>query len=169
MRKKTRLNIVERAIIAVPGFEEVAKKLEQQVVLRRQSMSALKNYISRIALVSLNFGWLPHEINEDEINEYLVGLARNSYVYIGSERAGRKAGTGYQRSLLPYLQKRKDGSHQRASSHMIPRRTPTHTFTFSTKLSRRPELIQFLEQVFLCPNRTKTGAKPSLKYFSWYI
>ena len=29
MRKKTRLTIVERAIIAVPDFEKVAQKLEQ--------------------------------------------------------------------------------------------------------------------------------------------
>ena len=40
-------------------------------------MSTLENYIRRIALVSLHFGRLPHEINEDEINEYLVGLARD--------------------------------------------------------------------------------------------
>ena len=77
MKKKTSLNIVERAIIAVPGFEEVAKKLEQQVVLRGQSISTLKNYIRRIALVSLHFSRLPHQISEDEINEYLVGLARD--------------------------------------------------------------------------------------------
>lgn len=77
MRTKTTLNIVERAIIAVPDFEEVAKKLEQQVVLRGQSMSTQKNYIRRIALVSLHFKRLPHEISEDEINEYLVGLARD--------------------------------------------------------------------------------------------
>ena len=72
-----RLNIVERAIIAVPGFEQVAKKLEQQVVLRGQSLSTLKNYIRRIALVSIHFNRLPDQINEDEINEYLVGLARD--------------------------------------------------------------------------------------------
>ena len=72
-----RLNIVEQAKIAIPGFDQVAKKLEQQVILRGQSMSTLKNYIRRIALVSLHFGKLPHEIEEDEINEYLVGLARD--------------------------------------------------------------------------------------------
>ena len=77
MKKKKGLNIVERAIIAVPGFEEVAKKLEHQVVLRNQSMSTFKNYIRRISLVSLHFGKLPHCIEEDEINEYLVGLAKD--------------------------------------------------------------------------------------------
>jgi len=77
MNKIKRLNIVERAQIAVSGFDQVANKLEQQVVLRGQSKSTLKNYIRRIALVSLHFGKLPHEIEEDEINEYLVALARD--------------------------------------------------------------------------------------------
>lgn len=72
-----KLNIVEQAKIAVTGFDQVAKKLEQQVVLRGQSMSTLKNYIRRIALISLHFERLPQEISEDEINEYLVGLARD--------------------------------------------------------------------------------------------
>ncbi len=77
MRKKTGLTIVERAIIAVPGFEQVFKKLDQQVTLRGQSQSTLNNYIRRIATISLHFGRLPEDINEDEINEYLVALARD--------------------------------------------------------------------------------------------
>ena len=75
MRKKTGFTIVERAIIAVPGFEKVAKKLEQQVILRGQSESTLKNYIRRIAAISLHFKRLPHQIEQEEINEYLVALA----------------------------------------------------------------------------------------------
>lgn len=77
MRKKTGLTIVERATIAVPGFEEVTKKLETQVALRGQSQSTLQNYIRRIALIALHFGRLPEQIDEDEINEYLAGLARD--------------------------------------------------------------------------------------------
>lgn len=77
MRKKSEFTIVERAIIAVPGFGEVAKKLENQVVLRGQSKSTLQNYIRRIALFCLHFGKLPQEIDEDQINEYLVALARD--------------------------------------------------------------------------------------------
>ena len=77
MRKKTSLTIVERAAIAVPGFEEVTKKLESQVTLRSQSKSTLQNYIRRIALFSLHFGRLPEQIEEDEINEYLAALARD--------------------------------------------------------------------------------------------
>lgn len=75
MRKKTGLTIVERAIIAVPNFEQISKKLAQQVVLRGQSESTLNNYIRRIALVSLHFGKLPDQIEQEEINEYLVALA----------------------------------------------------------------------------------------------
>jgi len=77
MKKKSKLTIVERAKQNVPGFTEVSEKLEQQVVLRGQSKSTLNNYIRRIALISLNFGKLPHLVSDDEINEYLVGLARD--------------------------------------------------------------------------------------------
>ncbi len=75
MRKKSEFTIVERAILAVPGFDAVVKKLENQVVLRGQSLSTLQNYIRRIALFCLHFGKLPEEISEEEINEYLVALA----------------------------------------------------------------------------------------------
>ena len=77
MRQKKGLTIVERAIIAVPGFEQVFKKLDQQVALRGQSQSTLNNYIRRIALISLHFERLPEAVEEEEINEYLVSLARD--------------------------------------------------------------------------------------------
>ena len=77
MRKKTGLTIVERAIISVAGFEKVGKKLGQQVTLRGQSQSTLNNYIRRIAIISLHFGKLPEQIDEDEINDYLAALARD--------------------------------------------------------------------------------------------
>jgi integrase/recombinase XerD len=77
MRKKSGFTIVERAIIAVPAFADVKKKLEHQVELRGQSASTLHNYIRRIALFVIHFGRLPDQISEDEINEYLVSLARD--------------------------------------------------------------------------------------------
>jgi site-specific recombinase XerD len=77
MRKKMNLTVVERAIVAVPGFKMVLKKLEQQVTLRGQSKSTLSNYIRRIALISLHFGQLPDQIDDEEINEYLAALARD--------------------------------------------------------------------------------------------
>ena len=77
MRQKKGFTVVERATTAVPGFEKVLKKLEQQVALRGQSQSTLNNYIRRIAIISLHFGRLPEQIDEEEINEYLVAMARD--------------------------------------------------------------------------------------------
>ena len=77
MRKKKGFTIVERAIWAVPAFAEVKKKLEDQVELRGQSPSTLHNYVRRISLFVIHFGRLPEKISEDEINEYLVSLARD--------------------------------------------------------------------------------------------
>lgn len=77
MRKKSGFTVVEQAIELVPEFKNVVHKMEQQVTLRGQSKSTLNNYIRRIALVVNNFGRLPEQIEEEEINEYLVGLARD--------------------------------------------------------------------------------------------
>jgi hypothetical protein len=77
MRKKSGFTIVEQAIVLVPEFEKVVRRLEQQVTLRGQSTSTLKNYIRRIALFVVHFGKLPEQIDPEEINDYLVSLARD--------------------------------------------------------------------------------------------
>jgi len=77
MRKKSGFTIVEQAVMLVPEFERVVHKLEQQVTLRGQSKSTLQNYIRRIALFVIYFGKLPEQIDPEEINEYLVALARD--------------------------------------------------------------------------------------------
>ncbi|MCC5929339.1 MAG: tyrosine-type recombinase/integrase [Cyclobacteriaceae bacterium] len=77
MRKRTSPTIVEQAIFMVPEFKNVVFKMEQQVALRGQSKSTLNNYIRRIALFVLHFGKLPEHIVEDELNEFLVSLARD--------------------------------------------------------------------------------------------
>ena len=77
MRKRTSPTILERAKIAVPEFEKVIDKLSDQVTLRGQSKSTLDNYTRRIALCVLHFKQLPEKLSEDEINEYLVALARD--------------------------------------------------------------------------------------------
>lgn len=77
MSKKTSPTILEQAINAVPEFESVIKKLSQQVTLRGQSKSTLDNYSRRIALFVIHFKQLPENVSEDEINEYLVALARD--------------------------------------------------------------------------------------------
>ncbi len=77
MRKKSSLTIVEQAIVLVPEFESVVRKLDQQVDLRGQSKSTLNNYTRRIALFVIRFEKLPEQIDPEEINEYLVALARD--------------------------------------------------------------------------------------------
>lgn len=114
MRKKTGLTVVERAIIAVPKFESVAKKLEQQVTLRGQSQSTLNNYIRRIAIISLHFDKLPEQIEEDELNEYLAALARDpkspsrssfKHMVYGLRYYYRLLGMNKQSIALPSLKK----------------------------------------------------------------
>lgn len=78
MKEVKESTIVGQAIETVEGFKEVYKKLHQQVTLRGQSRSTLENYIRRIAQISLQFGKLPEHIIDDEINEYLTGLALSS-------------------------------------------------------------------------------------------
>lgn len=74
-RTKKGLTIVERAMADIDGFEKVMRTMEQQVVMRNQSKSTLGNYMRRIAAISLSFNRLPEHISDDEINEYLTGLA----------------------------------------------------------------------------------------------
>jgi site-specific recombinase XerD len=77
MRKSTSPTILERATMAVPEFKNAIAKLSKQVTLRGQSKSTLANYTRRIALFVIHFEKLPEAVEEDEINEYLVALARD--------------------------------------------------------------------------------------------
>ena len=74
MRKK-RTKIVDNAIQTIEGFEKVFKVIYQNTVLKNESQSTFSNYIRRIAIISLHFDRLPENISDDEINDYLTGLA----------------------------------------------------------------------------------------------
>ena len=76
MKKKSEFTILERAMQTVDGFDKVYHKMQQQTILGGRSQSTLENYIRRIALVCLEFNRLPEDISEEEINEYLTGLAQ---------------------------------------------------------------------------------------------
>jgi integrase/recombinase XerD len=76
MSKKCEFTILGRAMQTVPGFDKVYHKLKQQTILGGRSQSTFDNYIRRIALVCLEYNRLPEEISEDEINDYLTGLAQ---------------------------------------------------------------------------------------------
>ena len=78
MKQKSEFSILSRAIKSLDGFSRVYETLRQQTALRGQSESTLENYMHRIALVSLHFNRLPEHISDDELNEYLTGLALSS-------------------------------------------------------------------------------------------
>lgn len=69
--------IIEQAILSVDGFEKAYKTFEQQVILKGQSNSTLRNYMQKVARISLHFGVLPELMSDDEINEHLTSLALN--------------------------------------------------------------------------------------------
>jgi len=76
MSKKCEFTILGRAMQTVPGFDKVYHKMKQQTLLGGRSQSTFDNYIRRIALVCLEYNRLPEDISEDEINDYLTGLAQ---------------------------------------------------------------------------------------------
>jgi len=76
MSKKSEFTILGRAMQTVPGFDKVYHKMKQQTLLGGRSQSTFDNYIRRIALVCLAYNRLPEDISEDEINDYLTGLAQ---------------------------------------------------------------------------------------------
>jgi len=76
MSKKCEFTILGRGMQTVPGFDKVYHKMKQQTLLGGRSQSTFDNYIRRIALVCLEYNRLPEDISEDEINDYLTGLAQ---------------------------------------------------------------------------------------------
>ena len=76
MKMKSEFTILERAMQTIAGFEQVYQRMKQQTILGGRSHSTLENYSRRIALVCLEFNRLPEDITEEEINEYLTGLAQ---------------------------------------------------------------------------------------------
>ena len=76
--KNKRLTIVQSALETISGFDQVFKVIKQNTVLQGKSLSTFNNYIRRIAIISLHFDKLPEEISDDELKDYLTGLALSS-------------------------------------------------------------------------------------------
>lgn len=76
MKKKETL--VEIACREIAGFSDVYAKLEQKVLLSSQSRSTFTNYGRKLAQLCFHFKALPHEVDDDQINEYLAGLAKSA-------------------------------------------------------------------------------------------
>lgn len=76
--KNKRSTIVATAIQTISGFEQVFKVIKQNTVLQGKSQSTFTNYLRRIAIISLHFDKLPEDISDDELKDYLTGLALGS-------------------------------------------------------------------------------------------
>ena len=75
--KKTE-TLVEIACREIAGFTDVYAKLEQKVLLSSHSRSTFTNYGRKLAHICFHFKALPHEVSDEQINEYLAKLARSS-------------------------------------------------------------------------------------------
>lgn len=62
-------------MLSVEGFDKLFNTMQQQVILKGQSQSTFGNYIRRIALISIHFKRLPDLVSDEELCDYLTGLA----------------------------------------------------------------------------------------------
>ena len=62
-------------MLTVEGFDKLYNTMQQQVILKGQSQSTFGNYIRRIALISIHFKRLPDLVSDEELCDYLTGLA----------------------------------------------------------------------------------------------
>jgi site-specific recombinase XerD len=67
-------NMIEKAREAVEGFTGLYEKTEQRLALTGYSGSTSENYLRELARISLQFGTIPDNLAEEQINSYLQGL-----------------------------------------------------------------------------------------------
>ncbi|MCK9423238.1 MAG: phage integrase N-terminal SAM-like domain-containing protein [Bacteroidales bacterium] len=67
-------NMIEKAREAVVGFTGLYEKTEQKLSLTGYSFSTSSNYLRELARISLEFGTIPDNLTEEQINGYLQGL-----------------------------------------------------------------------------------------------
>jgi len=77
LRKKS-CTLVDQACHEITGFRNLYHELDDKVHLSGQSSSTLASYSRKLAQLSLQFGKLPQDISEKDVNKYLVDLARRS-------------------------------------------------------------------------------------------
>ena len=67
-------NMIEKAREAVEGFSGLYEKTEQRLSLTGYAGSTSENYLRELARISLQFGTIPDNLAEEQINSYLQGL-----------------------------------------------------------------------------------------------
>ena len=79
--EKNEFTIILEACNHVEGFKTAYEKLSQQVAISNRSESTLKNYSTRIAVVSLHFGCMPQQIQDylGKLAGSAASLSRSSF------------------------------------------------------------------------------------------
>ena len=74
---KTKNSLLEQAFASIPGFRKLYLEWEQQIKLNGYSSSTFYNYCRCIVKLSLHYKALPQELNQEQINHYLLYLKEN--------------------------------------------------------------------------------------------
>jgi integrase/recombinase XerD len=106
---------VAKACAKVAGFNDLYKRFERKMCTSGRSESTLKNYSCHIAQISLHFNCLPTELQDDQIEDYLHGLLRDSspsesyfkHTVYGLRFMFRLEGLNDKRIALPSIKKEK--------------------------------------------------------------
>lgn len=107
--------MVARACALIPGYKELYERFEKRMHTSGRSPSTLKNYSRYISQISLHFKCLPTELEDDQIEDYLHDLLRNSspsesyfkHTVYGLRFLFRLEGLKDKRIALPSIQKEK--------------------------------------------------------------
>lgn len=67
-----------KACATIEGFKELYQRLEMRMRTSGRSESTLNNYSRYISQIALHFNCLPTELQDDQIEDYLHSLLRNS-------------------------------------------------------------------------------------------
>ncbi len=70
--------ILHLAKSEVPGFTALIHRFERRISVLGRSQSTYENYARHVAAISLHYGCLPTELDEEQIGEYLFMLQKRS-------------------------------------------------------------------------------------------
>jgi site-specific recombinase XerD len=106
---------VAEACAKVAGYKELYERFERRMHTSGRSESTLKNYSRYIAKIALHFNCLPTVLEDDQVEDYLHELLRNStpsesyfkHTIYGLRFLYRLEGLKEKRIALPSIQKEK--------------------------------------------------------------
>lgn len=76
--KQQGATLVQRACAKVAGFKALHKKLEKKIIVSGKSLSTLNNYMRCIAHVALYFKCLPTQLDNEQIEDYLLFVKKKN-------------------------------------------------------------------------------------------